>query len=73
MSTRQKTKYVHEGQYVAEVKVDIIETDDGWSPSLSLDDACKLDDVRQALQAGDLQAASKYGRVYEFRPVSSAQ
>jgi hypothetical protein len=48
---RRHVKLVHEGQFVAQVEVDLIETDSGWSPYLSLDDAYKLDDVREALGA----------------------
>ena len=73
MSTRQKIKYVHEGQYVAEVSVQVDEPEAGWSPTISLEDAYKLDDVREALKAGDLKTAARYGRVYELRPVISAQ
>lgn len=73
MSSRQKIKLVHEGQYVAEVAVEVTESEQGWSPTMSLVDAYKLDDVREALKAGDLKAAAQYGRVYELRPVISAQ
>ena len=73
MSPRRKIKLVHEGQYVAEVAVEVTESEQGWSPTMSLDDAYKLDDVREALKAGDLKAAAQYGRVYELRPVISAQ
>ncbi|MBI3372854.1 MAG: hypothetical protein HY017_14005 [Betaproteobacteria bacterium] len=45
MNNRHFTKLVHEGKYVAEVDVELIGTDDGWSPYLSLEDAYKLDDV----------------------------
>jgi len=72
MSARQKFKYVHEGQYVAEVSVEVVEADPGWSPTISLEDAYKLDDAREALKSGDLKAAARYGRVYELRPVISA-
>ena len=53
MNTKHRSKLVHEGQYVAEVDIDVIETDTGWSPYLSLDDAYKLDDVRSALRRGE--------------------
>lgn len=43
--TRRKTRHVHEGRYVAEVQVDLIEDESDWSPYLSVDDACWLDDV----------------------------
>ncbi len=70
MGKRTKTKYVHEGRYVAEVEVSLIEDETQWSPYLSLDDAYKLDDVRDALRQGDLNAAARYGRIYEMRPVA---
>ena len=69
MSHRKKSKFVHEGQYVAEVDVELIEDESGWSPYLSVQDAYRLDDVREALRAGDLAAAARYGRIYELRPV----
>lgn len=71
MAQRVKTKYVHEGKYVAEVEVSLIEDDTQWAPYLSVDDAYKLDDVRDALRQGDLDAAARYGRIYEMRPVAS--
>ncbi len=70
MKQRMKSKYVHEGQYVAEIEVGLVEDDTGWSPYLSIEDAYKLDDVREALRQGDLESAAKYGRIYELRPVA---
>ena len=69
MKTRTRTKLVHEGDFVAEVPVELIETEDGWSPYLSVDDAKKLDDVREALRRGDLKSAAKLGRVFRLTPV----
>lgn len=63
------TKHIYEGRYVAEVEVDLIEDQTGWSPYLSVEDARKLDDVRAALREGDLKAATEKARVYELRPV----
>ena len=68
--TLARAKLVHEGEYVAEVDVALIITDDEWSPYLSLLDAYKLDDVRQALRQGDIEAAAKLGRVYKLIPVA---
>lgn len=67
---RQQTKLVHEGQYVAEVDIELIETDEGWSPYLSLADACRIDDMRDALRRGDLRAAARLGRVYSLTPIA---
>jgi len=58
------------GKYVAEVDVELIEADSGWSPYLSLDDALKLDDVREALRRGDLQAAARLARLFTLKPVA---
>jgi hypothetical protein len=47
MRKRRHKKLVHEGQYVAEVEIELIDTDEGWSPYLSLDDALKLDNEKR--------------------------
>ncbi|MEK6815928.1 MAG: hypothetical protein AABY65_14470 [Nitrospirota bacterium] len=69
MKKRRRSKLIHEGQYVAEVDVDLLETGDEWAPYLSLEDAYKLDDVREALRQGDVRTASRYGKVYTLTPV----
>jgi hypothetical protein len=70
MTARHHTKLVHEGQYVAEVDVELIETDTGWSPYLSMEDAYRLDDVRDALRRGDVKAACRLARVFALTPVA---
>ena len=67
---RKKLQYVHEGRYVTEVEVGLLEDETGGSPCLSLEEACKLDDVREVLYRGDVEAAAKYGRIYELRSVA---
>jgi len=71
MRKKRHTKLVHEGQYVAEVEVELIETNESWSPYLSLEDAYKLDDVRSALRRGDLKGAMRLSRVLSLTPVSA--
>ena len=58
MKTRSTTKLVREGDLVAEVEVHLVEDDAGWAPYLSLDDAYKLDDVREALKSGDIDRSA---------------
>jgi len=70
MTTRHHTKLVHEGDYVAEVDVELIDSDTGWSPYLSLDDAHKIDDVREALRRGDLKTATALARVFSLTAVA---
>lgn len=67
---RKRIKLIHEGKYVAEVEVELIDDKDGWSPYLSLEDAYKLDDVREALRKEDLVTATRQAKVYSLTPVA---
>jgi hypothetical protein len=69
MITKRRTKLVHEGHYAAQAEVDCVESETGWSPYMSLDDAQKLDEVREALRAGDLKKASRLARVFQLTPL----
>ena len=69
MNKRKRTKIVHEGNHVAEVDVELLEDPDGWSPYLSLEDAYRLDDVREALRRGDVETAANYSRVFSLTPI----
>jgi len=71
VSKRRYTKLVREGQYVAEVDIELIDTDEGWSPYLSLEDAQKLDDVREALRRQDIKAARRLAQVFTLAPVTA--
>ena len=68
---RTSKEFIHEGKYAAEIAVDLIEDDTGWSPYLSPDDAIKLDTVRLALRRGDVAEAAKYSRVFELTPIEA--
>ena len=70
MNRRRRTKLVRAGPYAAEVEVDLIEEQDGWSLYLSAEDARKLDTVREVLRRGDVVAASRHARVYSLTPVT---
>ena len=70
MKKRHHAKLVHEEKYVAEVDVELVETGEGWSPYLSLEDAYKLDAVREALHRGDVESAARLSRVFKLTPVT---
>jgi hypothetical protein len=70
MRKRHHTKFIHEGEYVAQVDVELIDSDEGWSPYLSLDDASKLDKVRESLRKGDLKNASRISRIFVLTPLA---
>ena len=68
---RKIRKLVHEGSYVAEIEVDLVDAEEGWSPYLSVEDAYKIDDVRDALRRGDLAAAARQSKVYTLTPIAA--
>ena len=69
MKTKTQKKLVQEGDLVAEVAVELIETENGWSPYLSVADAEKLDEVREALRREDVRAAAKLGRIFRLTSI----
>ena len=72
VTTKSSKRLVREGDLVAEVDVHLVEAEGGWTPYLSLDDAYKLDDVRDALRAGDVKRASQLAsRIYRLMPVTA--
>lgn len=72
--SHEKTKYLHVGEYVAEVDVNLIEAEptDEWGPYLSLEDAYLLDDVREFLKQGDIAKAATKARIFTLTPVSNS-
>lgn len=70
MRKKLTTKMIHEGEYIAEVDVELFYTDDDWSPYISVDDAQKLDEVREALRQGELGTAARQARVYTLTPLA---
>jgi len=70
MKKQLRTKLIRERQYLAEVNVELQVTDDEWSPYLTVEDAYKLDDVREALKKGDTATAARYGRVFSLTPIA---
>jgi hypothetical protein len=62
---------IREGGFLAVVTVHW-ETDHGWGPTISAEDAFKLDRVRAALKRGDVAAAKLEAQVYRVTPVADA-
>jgi hypothetical protein len=65
----RRTKLIHEGRRAAEIPVDLIEDESGWSPYLLVEDALKLDAVRDALRRREVAVAARHGRIFELVPV----
>ena len=71
MKTSRRTRLVYSGEFAAKVDVDMIEEEGGWSPYLSVADAQKLDETREALKSRDLKKASSLGAVFKLIPLGS--
>jgi hypothetical protein len=69
--SRRTIELIHVGKFAAEVPVDLIEDEEGWSPYLSFEDAKKIEAVRLALQAGNVAKAAELAKVFELLPVSA--
>ncbi|HEX9729671.1 MAG TPA: hypothetical protein VGA37_14300 [Gemmatimonadales bacterium] len=73
MTNRTTMRLVREGEYVAEVAVELLEEEGAWSPYISVGETSRLDAVREALRVGDLRRASELAeRVYRLTPLSAA-
>jgi hypothetical protein len=68
----KRTKYIHVGSYVAEIDVELSESDTKgeWGPYLSLEDAYLLDDIREMLKTGQIAQVSQKARLYKLTPVA---
>jgi len=71
MNRKTSRRLVREGDFAADVDVDLIEGEYAWAPYISLDDVYKLDEVREALRVVDIErAAGLAHRVYRLIPMS---
>lgn len=68
MTRRKAVELIRKGKYAAEVEIDLHYSEESWSPTMSLDDARKLETVMLALRRGDVAETSKHGRVFELTP-----
>jgi hypothetical protein len=71
MAKKPYTKLIHEGGYAAEVDLDLLVTDDEWSPYRTPEDAYKLDEAREALRRGNMRDAARLARIFELVPVAA--
>jgi hypothetical protein len=65
MTKKVRTRLIKEGNYLAEVEVELLYDIDAWSPHISLEDVEKLDRVRLALRERNLEEAAKYSLIYD--------
>ena len=68
---KKSSEWIHEGKYAAEVEIELHYTGESWAPTMSLDDARKLETVMLALRRGNIAEAAKHGRVFALTPVAA--
>ena len=66
---RRTTELIREGRYAAEVEIELEYDEESWSPTMSLDDARKLERIRLALRRGDHAEAGKEARIFALTPL----
>ena len=60
---------IRDGDLVAEVQVKLADDHEDWRPTMSIDDATKVDMVRQAMRAKDYDQVRKLAKLYRLVPV----
>ncbi len=68
--TKTRTRRLKEGDYFAEVEVDIILDELGLPPGLTPEAEEKVERVRAALRAGDIATALQYVKVYKLKLIA---
>ena len=69
----QKSHFIHEGRYAAEVEVTYVDDNSSWSLIIEKEDVFKTDRVRLALKRGDAEAAAKKAKVFESMPFTGSK
>jgi hypothetical protein len=66
---RKSTRLIREGKYAAQVDIECW-YDESWPPTMSIDDARKLEGVQLALRRGDIAEVARHGKVFELTPLA---
>jgi len=72
MHKRKGVHLLRSGDYLAEVEVEFREYNESWSPTITLDDARKIERVRKALEAGRMNEVLAEAQLYRLTPVDQA-
>ena len=67
---RYRTRMRDVNGYAVEMQTELTGIGSPWAASVALPDSARIDAARAALEAGDLQTAAQYGKVYRLDPVA---
>ena len=66
---RYRTRMEDANGYVVEMQTELKGIGSPWAAGVALPDSARMKEVRKALEAGDLETAAQYGKVYRLEPV----
>ena len=66
---RYRTRMEDVNGYVVEMATELTGIGSRWAASISRQDLPRMDAVRAALEAGDVETAAQYGKLYRLEPV----
>ena len=72
VTKRRTVKLIHQGKYAAEVEIELLDSPEGWSPYLGLEEAKKLDRIRRLLADEAIDEAKKLAKIYLLQPIEAA-
>ena len=70
MGTYKKTKRLYVNDVMAEIDVAMTDEPEAWGPHIEPSELDRIDGVRAAIKAGDLQAAAREARLYSVKPLA---
>jgi len=71
MTTHTNRTLIRDGDLVAEVQVLLSDDHEDWGPTMSLDDAAKVDRVRQAMRQKNYDEVRMLAKLYRLVPVDT--
>lgn len=71
MKQHKARRLIRDGDLVAEVEIELEGHDHEWGPTMSMDDALKLDAVRNAMRDKDYDAVHNIGKLYRLTPLQA--
>lgn len=70
MIRKHGIELIREGDFIAEVEVEVTSDGGDWGPCISVSDVQKLENVRDALRRGDVTSAARLARVFALTPIA---
>ncbi len=70
MATFTRTKRIYVGGVMAEIEVSMTDELEAWGPHINPSELDRIDRLRRALKAGDMESAAKEAKLYSITPLA---